>query len=79
MQPCNPQVSLERQKRQLELRYQAETEKLRMAAEEDLVNRFRAAMPRAPAPAPARPTPREEATTGGSSSSVTAQEPFAGP
>ena len=29
------QVSLERQKRQLELRYQAETEKLHMAAEED--------------------------------------------
>ena len=31
------QVSLERQRRQLELRYQAETEKLHMAAEEDLV------------------------------------------
>ena len=35
------QVSLERQKRQLELRYQAETEKLRM---EDLVNRFRSSL-----------------------------------
>ena len=58
------QVSLERQKLQLELRYQAEAEKLRMAAEEDLVNRFRSSLrapsrtpakPRAPAPAPANP------------------------
>ena len=38
------QVSLERQKRQLDLRYQAETEKLRMAAE--VVNRFRSSLSR---------------------------------
>ena len=46
------QVSLERQKRQLELRRKAETETLYMAAEEDLVNRFRSSL-RVPAPAPA--------------------------
>ena len=39
------QVSLERQKRQLDLRHQAETEKLYMAAEEELVNRFRSSLP----------------------------------
>ena len=53
--------SLDRQKRQLDLRHQAETEKLCMAAEEDLVNRFRSSLPTATprAPAPARPTPRD--------------------
>ena len=51
------QVSLDRQKK-----HQAETEKLYMAAEEDLVNHFRSSLPTATlrAPAPARPTLREE-------------------
>ena len=50
---------------------------------EDLVNRFRSSLrpatPRAPAPAPARPTYQEEATTGGATSSATPQEPFLRP
>ena len=58
------QISLERQKRQLDLRYEA----------------AHARAPATPkAPAPARPTLREEAIAGGASSSATPQEPFLAP
>ena len=72
------EVSLQRQKREMELRHEAETQSLYMAVE-DMVNRFRASI-REPSRPPARPpTAREEATTGGSSSSATQQGPFLKP
>ena len=64
------QVSLERQKRQLELRRQAETEKLYIRTPAQAP-----ATPRAPAP-PTKPTRQEEATTGEALSSATPQKPF---
>ena len=73
------EVSLQRQKREMELRHEAETQSLYMSVEEEMVNRFRASIRESSRP-PARPaTAREEATTGGSSSSATQQEPFVRP
>ena len=69
------EVSLQRQKRDMELRHEAETQSLYMSVEEDMVNRFRASIRESSRP-PARPP---TATTGGSSSSATQQEPFLRP
>ena len=73
------EVSLQRQKRDMELRHEAETQSLYMSVEEDMVNRFRASIRESSRPPARPPTAREEATTGGSSSSATQQEPFLRP
>ena len=73
------EVSLQRQKRDMELRHEAETQNLYMSVEEDMVNRFRASIRESSRPPARPPTAREEATTGGSASSATQQEPFLRP
>ena len=67
------EVSLQRQKRDMELRHEAETQSLYMSVEEDMVNRFRASIRESSRPPARPPTAREEATTGGSSPCYTAR------
>ena len=73
------EVSLQRQKREMQLRHKAETQSLYMSVEEDMVNRFRASIRESSRPPARPPTAKEEATTGGSSSSATQQAPFLRP
>ena len=73
------EVSLQRQKREMQLRHEGETQSLYMSVEEDMVNRFRASIRESSRPPARPPTAKEEATTGGSSSSATQQAPFLRP
>ena len=57
------EVSLQRQKHDMELRHEAETQSLYMSVEEDMVNRFRALIRESSRPPARSPTAREEATT----------------
>ena len=54
------EVSLQRQKRDMELRHEAETQSLYMSVEEDMVNRFRASIRESSRPPARPPTAREE-------------------